>query len=163
MPLWTLRSTFHWRTTFPAGKPVKVAHRYRPSVGGSVGLNFIDYATGKVGGEAAATYRRDYCIDDGFVRAVERVTAGGGAESATRLYETRIAYVLGTGGSWAGGRIGDFKLEVDKGQPDALVSFCGTGVEKTGPTTFRMHVTDYAPPDMLHVLILMPQPEDPGG
>ena len=40
-PLWSLKSTYWWRSTFPAGKEVKVAHRYKPSVGGTSGLTFF--------------------------------------------------------------------------------------------------------------------------
>ena len=39
-PLWTLKSTYWWKSKFPAGKDVKVSHRYKPSVGGTAGLNF---------------------------------------------------------------------------------------------------------------------------
>ena len=46
--------------------------------------------------------------------------------------------MLTTGGNWAVGTIGKFKLTVDKGDPKALVSFCGDNVKKIGPTTFEM-------------------------
>ncbi|MGO7465269.1 DUF4424 family protein, partial [Rhizobium ruizarguesonis] len=36
--LWTLRSTYWWRTTFPAKKKVSVEHRYKPAVGGTVAI-----------------------------------------------------------------------------------------------------------------------------
>ena len=53
------------------------------------------------------------------------------------LMEQRLDYVLTTGGNWALGTIGDFKLTIDKGDPENLVSFCGENVKKTGPTTLR--------------------------
>ena len=34
-PLWSLKSTYWWNSSFPAGKEVKVSHRYKPSVGGT--------------------------------------------------------------------------------------------------------------------------------
>ena len=34
-PCWQLRSTYWWRSAFPANKDVKVSHRYKPSVGGT--------------------------------------------------------------------------------------------------------------------------------
>lgn len=154
VPLWTARSSWHWQTTFPAGAEVRVAHRYRPSLGGSAGLNFIDYDRMQVGGEAAADYRRRYCMDADFESAVNRVLARVGQGMVPM--ERRLSYVLGTGGNWAGGRIGEFTLTVDKGSPDALVSFCGKGVERTGPTTFRMKARDFAPPPMLEILIVTP-------
>ncbi|WP_182419623.1 DUF4424 family protein [Bartonella sp. HY038] len=39
---------------------------------------------------------------------------------------------------WAGGVIEDFRLIIDKGKPDALVTFCGDGVQKISPTQFEM-------------------------
>lgn len=154
VPLWTTRSNLHWETQFPAGASVDVAHSYRPAIGGTAGLNFIDYDTLRVGGPALDDYRRRYCMDDAFIDAVNRRLAN--RADGMLPSETRIAYVLGTGGNWAGGRIGAFTLTVDKGDPKALVSFCGTGVRKIGPTTFQMTATDYAPPEMLEVLIVGP-------
>jgi hypothetical protein len=34
-PTWTLKSTYWWRMTFPAGAEIDVRHRYTPSVGGA--------------------------------------------------------------------------------------------------------------------------------
>ena len=70
--------------------------------------------------------------------------------------EQRIEYVLTTGGNWALGTIGDFKLTIDKGEPDNLVSFCGENVRKTGPTTFEMTAKDYYPERDIEILILHP-------
>ena len=51
--------------------------------------------------------------------------------------ENWMSYVLSTGANWSG-PIGHFSLTVDKGVPENFVSFCGQGVKKVGPTTFRM-------------------------
>ena len=151
VPLWRLASAWHWQTIFPAGRQVAVAHRYTPSLGGSAGITFMD-PDGKPYPEGMADYRKRYCMDDAFIAAVGKRLAEGKRQWA----EQWISYVLGTGGNWAGGRIGDFTLEVDKGSPDALVSVCADGVEKTGETTFRVHKTDFAPPPRLDVLIIRP-------
>ena len=45
---------------------------------------------------------------------------------------------------------------VDKGSPDALVSFCGTGVKKIGPTQFEMRAKDFTPEQELEILIATP-------
>lgn len=70
------------------------------------------------------------------------------------MYETRLAYILRTGGNWATGHIGAFRLTVDKGDRQALVSFCGDNVRKSGSTTFEMAAKDFQPERNLHVLIL---------
>ena len=55
---------------------------------------------------------------------------------------------------WGGGAIAKFRLVVDKGSTDNLVSFCGEGIKKIGPTTFEMVKTDFWPQKDLDILIL---------
>ena len=62
-----------------------------------------------------------------------------------------IAYVLRTANSWAG-PIGKFTLTLDKGDPANVISLCAEGVKKTGPTTFVIEKTDYAPDRDLEIL-----------
>jgi hypothetical protein len=152
-PYWQLRSTYWWRAKFPAGKSVKVAHSYQPSVGGSVGLGFFN--DGKFQGDNYADYKQRYCMDDAFERAVAK-NAKENADGYPSLSENRIAYILKTGGNWATGTIGKFTLTIDKGDAKNLISFCGTGVEKIGPTTFRMTAEDFYPERDLDILILSP-------
>ena len=71
------------------------------------------------------------------------------------MYETWISYILTTGQNWYGS-IGTFHLTVDKGATDNLVSFCGDGVKKTGPTTFELTYQDFWPERELNILILQP-------
>lgn len=150
VPYWTLRSTYWWTMRFPKGQPVDVRHSYTPSVGGTVGLTFV--TDGSVGGEGRDAYRRRYCMDAGFEKAVQKAVDAAG-ENETPYYETWISYVLTTGGNWAS-NIGTFKLTIDKGKPDSLVSFCGEGVRKTGPTTFEMTAEDFYPEKDIEILIL---------
>ena len=63
--------------------------------------------------------------------------------------------MLVTGGNWKK-PIGDFRLVVDKGDPKTLVSFCGDGVKKTGPTRFEMRKTNWRPERDLSILFLEP-------
>jgi Domain of unknown function (DUF4424) len=150
-PFWQLRSTYWWRMVFPAGKSVKVAHSYQPSVGGTVGLTFLE--DGKFQGQTYDDYKRRYCMDASFERAVLK-EVGKTADGSPTFYENRIAYILRTGGNWASGNIGDFTLTIDKGDPDSLLTFCGKNVEKIGPTTFRMKASDFYPDTDLDILIL---------
>jgi hypothetical protein len=153
--LWTVKTTFWWRATFPAGKAVAVSHRYRPSIGGSLGLNF--QYDGPYGRDS---YVKTYCLDGSLERAVEKAEAAGAT-----LFESRLAYVLMSGGNWSNGVIGRFHLTVDKGTTDDFVSFCAgelTGeepppqglVKKTGPTGFEMTLTDFVPARDLNVLFV---------
>ncbi len=152
--LWSLKSTYWWRTTFPAGKEVKVAHRYRPSVGGTVGISFLD--DGKAKGERYRTYRDRYCLEDNLARRAEQADKDMRAGKPS-LSESWISYILMTGNNWDG-PIKDFSLTIDKGVPENLVSFCGEGVKKTGPTTFRMTARDFSPSRDIDILLLKPIP-----
>ena len=150
-PAWILKTTFHWEQTFPAGREIVVEHSYRPATGGSVGT--IINAKGVAYEDFMEMHIR-YCIDKAFVAGVER--AQGTADYAP-FTEQRIAYVLKTGGNWAG-PIGDFRMVIDKGAPANLVSFCASGVRKIGPTTFEVRKTNWTPDRDLSILILKPLP-----
>jgi hypothetical protein len=153
LPLWTLKSVYWWKTSFPAGQDIRVSHRYRPSVGGTVATTFLDENNAPKG-ERFEEYRKKYCIDDSFVRLARKSNE---AMSAGKPYlvENWISYVLTTGANWAG-PIKRFTLTIDKGEPGNFVSFCGEGVRKTGPTTFEMTATDFYPERDLDILLLVP-------
>ncbi len=145
-PRWELHSTYHWRATFPAGKDIKVAHRYKPAVGATAGLNF--YWDGNPS-DYWDSYAQKYCVDRDFAKALDRA-----ARPNSGLFESRIDYILTSGGNWANGTIGTFHLTVDKGKPENLVSFCGEGVKKTGATRFEMTAENYYPERDVHVLLV---------
>lgn len=142
LPVWKTETAFYWEQTFPSGRDVVVEHRYQPVVG----YGFF--------GEFAfedPEYRERYCMDDDFVRAARALLARN--EAFPNLNERRIEYVLTTARNWAS-PIREFRLTVDKGSPDALVSFCGNGVTRVGETTFEDTETDFVPDRELNVLIL---------
>jgi hypothetical protein len=150
-PLWSARTTYYWKQTFPAGQDVVIAHRYKPSVGGSAQTSVgMDYASQQTKDE----YRERYCIDPGFLRAVRamhrRYPAEGGGNV---ISEYQLGYILKTGANWSG-TIRHFHLTVDKGRPDNLVSFCMDGVRKVSPTRFEVTKKDFWPTRDLDVLIL---------
>jgi hypothetical protein len=150
VPYWTLKSTYWWKMAFPAGKDVKVHHSYEPSVGGTTGLTFLE--EGRLRGDQYERYRTKYCFDKGFENAVA-AAAKKSPDGYPPLWENWISYVLVTGGNWAT-TIENFKLTIDKGSPNNLVSFCGKGVKKVGPTTFEMTARDFWPERDLDILIL---------
>ncbi|TPM38656.1 DUF4424 domain-containing protein [Mesorhizobium sp. B2-3-4] len=157
-PYWQLRSTYWWRSIFPANKDVRVSHRYKPSVGGTSSVSFFN--EGQFQGSYAA-YKTRYCMDATLENAV-RKAAKDNPDGYPKFYENRIAYILTTGGNWATGSIGKFKLTVDKGNPKALVSFCGDNVKKVGPTSFEMTADDFYPDHDIDILILNPSDSNTG-
>lgn len=153
-PQWTLRSVYWWRTIYPAGKDVIVKHAYKTSVGGTVDVTYLD-ENGEPKGERWEEYAKRYCLDGSMVKIAQKNWKANQAGKGPLYVENWISYILMTGNNWAG-PIGKFTLTVDKGKPDNIVSFCGEGVKKTGPTTFEMQKTDFYPERDLEILLLVP-------
>ncbi len=150
-PEWTLNTTYYWQQTFPAGQETLIEHRYEPSVGSSVQtLIGSSYATPA----DLKKLNARYCTDASFVNAIKAMAKRNGGNPPS---EQNIAYVLITGANWAG-PIERFHLTVDKGDPRALVSFCETGVIKTGPTRFEVNKTGFTPTRDLAILFIDPLP-----
>lgn len=160
-PNWTLRSTYSWEATFPAGETVEVEHSYKPSVGGTVAVTFLsppyeDY-------DPATTYKSKYCTDEDFVETVRKTLPDPNEPYGAPYTESWLSYIWSTGGNWSGS-IGTFRLTIDKGRPENLVSFCWDGeVTKTSPTTFEMEATDWWPPYGRELEILILNKQDNAG
>jgi hypothetical protein len=140
-PLWALKTAYYWEQTFPAKKEITIEHRYVPSVGGSVPMDWSrDWSVSE--------YQKKFCVDREFVLS---------AKQHKNSSQRWISYILTTGGNWAG-PIGDFRLVVDKGDPSNLVSFCADGVKKISATEFEVRKKNFVPSKDLNVLILSPLP-----
>ncbi len=153
-PTWTLRTTYYWRQVFPAGRELAVEHDYTPSVGETSGSSLE-----ADGFKTWPDYQRvvaKYCVDDAFMAAVARAKRAAGPDRQA-FFEKRIDYVLSSGANWRA-PISDFRLTIDKGRPDALVSFCMDGVTRVGPTRFEVRKTNFRPSRDLSILILEPPP-----
>ncbi len=144
--VWKLETTFYWEQTFPPGEVVVVEHRYKPITGYGF---FGDWIFNE------PVYREKYCIDGAFEAAARKKLAAIEDRNNPYMNEQRVSYILTTANNWAT-PIQDFRLVVDKGSPDALVSFCGTNVKKIGPTQFEMRATDFVPERELEILIAAP-------
>jgi hypothetical protein len=151
---WALRTTFYWQQTFPAQKETAIEHRYKPSVGASV-MTSLGASFARPEPWHAEMIRK-YCVEPNILRALDR--ARPGRDEASPYSEERIEYILKTGANWLG-PIKDFRLVVDKGDPDNLVSFCGEGVKKIAPTQFEMRKRDFTPEGNFSVLILKRLPK----
>ncbi len=143
LPLWTLKTTFYWQQQFVAGRKTVIEHRYKPSVGSVVPIDVASL----VGFLKKADYRK-YCPDQDLLATL--------AKARSDFSQWTIDYVLKTGANWAG-PIKDFRLVVDKGSPNNLVSFCGQGVKRIGPTQFEMKKSDFTPQQDIAILVLKPQ------
>ncbi len=150
---WSIVTRYHWTQTFPAGQEVRVHHDYLNLPPG--GLFYWSDPP-----EEWQEYLRDaYCIDKGTSRAILKALEQPDSEFGNYGTSFNISYVLRTANSWAG-PIGKFRLTLDKGAAENVISLCAEGVKKTGPTTFVVEKTDYAPERDLEVLVVVPLNND---
>lgn len=148
IPLWTVQDVWWWNETFRAGRDVRIVHHYAPGTGGSTDtpLRYKNYRSNE---EARRMIMR-YCIDPPFLAGIDRVQS---PNTVIGLPDRRIDYVLKTGANWRS-PIRDFRLVVDKGKASNLMSFCGSGIRKIGPTLFEMRRRNWRPTEDLHILIV---------
>jgi hypothetical protein len=151
---WTLKTTYYWKQTFPAGREITVEHRYTPSVGESAGTLW-----GSSEFEKDANYanrRAHYCVDNDFLASVKRTIPTG--QDFSQMTEQRIEYILSSGANWKA-PIGEFHMVIDKGDAANLVSFCGEGVRKISATQFEVRHTNFTPKSDVSIVILRPLPK----
>ena len=161
-PAWSVETSFVRTQTFPPGVAVTVEHRYTPMQGGSV-ASALDR---EIRGEAFdpdGEYVTRYCVDEGFVRGYDRkrYRADGSVNETVLPRENWIGYSLSPGANWRG-PIKRFRLTVDKGYPDRLVSLCIDGLKKVSPTRFEVIKTNYEPDRDLEVLFVALIPAEGG-
>lgn len=150
IPLWSVILRYHWTQTFPAGAETRIAHAYANRAPGSI----FPWE------HPAPDYRQAevdrYCIDEATSRAMVKRLQHPEFDDGTAMgMAYYIDYVLRTANSWAG-PIGKFRLTIDKGAAENIVSLCAEGVKKTGPTTFVIEKTDYTPDRDLQILLALP-------
>jgi hypothetical protein len=149
---WTVKTAATRRQTFPAGQTV-VEHRYRTSVGMShdtvLRKGLRDNAAM---GPEVKRYRTSYCIGDDLLRGIDRI-AGDAEANTAGVRERRISYAFATGAN-ASAPVRDFRLVIDKGRPENLVSFCLDNVKKITSTTFEVRMKDFTPERGLKVLLI---------
>jgi hypothetical protein len=150
-PAWSIIVRYHWPQTFAPGRDVKIEHSYNPAPPGGI---FVWPA----GSNPLDPYQQQlvdtYCIDAGTRKALakrlHRPNAGDLAGTGTAVL---LDYVLTTANTWRG-PIGAFRLTIDKGKPDNVLSLCVEGIRKTGATTFVVEKQDFTPTQDLRLLIV---------
>lgn len=154
VPAWEGVTYFVREQSFAPRSKARVQHEYVPLAGGSVGGALYPQNRESEAYGALSEYQEHYCVDDYFLAGVDRrlaQSAGDGRQAW--MSETWLGYVLSSGANW-NGPIERFRLVVDKGSTDNLVSFCMDGVKKIGPTRFEVVKTDFEPTRDLDILIV---------
>lgn len=149
-PAWDVTTLITRKQVFPAHASVVVTHRYAPLIGGSVGGLLEPQWR-----DEYPEHQQHYCVDKPFLAAFDRQRTRREREMPDMIShsETWIGYVLSSGRNWKG-PIGQFRLVVDKGRPENLVSFCMNGVKKISPTQFEVRRTNFEPEGDLDILIV---------
>ncbi len=151
VPAWDVATWMVREQVFPANVAITVEHEYAPIPGGSVG-GALYRTVREENPQILADYRKQYCTDAAFIAGVDRRLESKKPGILTHHSETWIGYVLSPGANW-NGLIRDFRLVVDKGAPDSLISFCMDGVRKISPTQFEVRKRDFTPSGDLSILI----------
>jgi hypothetical protein len=150
---WVAKTSALRQQTFPPDRGVVVEHQYRPSVGTSpdtILRQVLRY--NKSLSSEVERYRKDYCVSDAFLAQLDKLE-GNGVLNAPMIQERRINYVLRTGANWAG-PIRSFKLTIDPGASDRLVSFCPGRLKPTAPNALEFSAKDFTPEGDLKILIV---------
>jgi Domain of unknown function (DUF4424) len=161
---WIVKTSAVRQQTFPFDHAVSVEHRYRPSVGSSADTILRKpLRQNKALAAEIGRYRTEFCISDSFLAAVDKLARVDTSKSNIQeltvnpskfaIQERRIAYILNTGANWAG-PIKNFKLTIDPGAGDRLVSFCAGGLKATPTNTMEFTATDFKPNADLKILFV---------
>jgi hypothetical protein len=150
---WVAKTSAVRQQTFPPERKVIVEHQYRPSVGTSADTILRKaLRSNKSLSAEVQRYRKDYCVSDAFLAELDK-RAGNGPPNASVMQERRINYVLSTGANWAG-PIRSFRLSIDPGAGDRLVSFCPGQLKPTAPNALEFTAKDFKPAGDLKILIV---------
>ncbi len=153
-PGWYVQTHITRFQTFQPGAKVVVEHSYKPFVGGSASSSMNrDYRNEAMKGPdglAAA-----FCVDQPFLNAYDRRIYGASKtpNPDITVVQSWLGYILKSGANWKG-PIKNFRLVIDKGRPENLVSFCMSGVKKISPTQFEIVKTNFEPTKDIDILLV---------
>lgn len=153
-PGWVIKTAAVRKQVFPPSRTVIVEHQYRPSVGSSPDTILrSSLRRSSALSREVARYRKEYCVQDAFLAELDK-RAGSSQVNTAKLQERRISYVLKTGANWAG-PIRSFKLTIDPGDSDRLVSFCpGRLKASSAGSTLEYTAGDFKPDADLKILVI---------
>ena len=136
---WTVASELSFEADIPAGKSLSTEIKYQPSVGHGLGANFLGHDEGA--NHTLVDHKERYCLDDGFIQSARRMAEETKPYEWKGLWEHQLVFDLL---SPVAGKTqaGDFRLIVDKGSKNDLVSFCGQFVKRLSATSWQVQPFD---------------------
>ncbi len=151
-PTWTVRTSGSKRWVFAPAQPVEIEIRYRTSLGMSLDTPLrLPLRNERGVASMVQRHKTDYCIDDAFYTGLDKIAAVNEANTG-KLRERRM--ILALRGLTPSAPIKDFRLVVDKGRADRVVSFCLENLKKISATAFEMRANDFTPGRDLKVLLI---------
>jgi len=148
---WIVKTSAVRQQTFPFDHSVSVEHQYRPSVGSSADTILRKPLRQNTALAAdIGRYRTTFCVSDSFLAAVDKLA---GNSNKPAIQERRINYILSTGANWSG-PIKNFKLTIDPGAADRLVSLCTAGLKASSPNGLEFTATDFKSSADLKILFV---------
>jgi hypothetical protein len=157
-PTWSVRTQATRKVTLAPGQTMAVDLRYRTSVGYSLDTSLrLPLRNDRALAALVQLLRTDYCVDDGFYTGLDKIAAlpplqAPAEANEAKLRERKIVFALQT--KVPQGPYKDFRLVVNKGRADRVVSFCLDNLKRISPTAFEMRATDYRPVGDLKVLLI---------
>ena len=144
----TSKFNYYWQQLFPKKSTTVVEHNYLTGVGSGTTEND----------------KNTYCFDENFNNGLEKLD-----KSLSPSYQKQgtfglwlnynsdnIKYILQTGKNWKDGKIKHFKMILDKGKPNNLMSLCwkSGNLKKINQTQFMFEANDFVPEQDLDILII---------
>lgn len=149
---WSTQWVYVWQQQFPAGRDLRVHHRYEPAAGGAVNSNYLQPEARRPGKPDPAPEWKE-----GWQQDVKRYCMGTEEQKRFRHTPTyrNVAYILKTGANWAG-PIRQFRLRIETARPEEKISLCWQGIRKVSPTAYEAVKTDFTPHQDLDILFYTP-------
>jgi len=123
-PVWQIRVAYEWQQTFPAHRPIRISHVYRPLISEGTASGYAGQHDEHNGD---AWLEKEFCADGATLNKMHQLFAiKDSLDAYSEVPGTQVKYVLATGNTWKDG-IRDFTLRIHKGSPYEIVSLCFNG------------------------------------
>ena len=142
-PNWTVRLTYYWVQSFPGNKTLSIRHVYSLGLGEWRFDPEMRYSYG---------YSRILCIDDALRQYLRQAEKEGRHWESVRQIVYSVPQIPGQRE-----RVGEFRIAVDKRDPDAAVSICSEGIVTSLPAGSAMIKQQFDSAAEIRVVIFEPR------
>jgi hypothetical protein len=152
-PSWTVKTNSTRKIVIPPLQSVKIELRYLTSLGSSPDTVLRKALRDQKGlGAEVNGKRATYCVDDGFLNGLDKLT-GAEEANASGVREIRI-HLLNKQSMDHQLTAAHYKLIVDKESEKRIVSFCSENIKKISATMFEMRADNFLPSVDLRLIFI---------